>query len=205
MHWAASSEHSAALSVNVGCERCKEWFHYELRTTQHGQGRSTLPESAIERARDHAHAKAIAALATPQIVLCPLCNWLNVEMALELQRARTRWMKSLAIVCLFIAGLSWVVLPMKTLFTPEREIDPGDWSRVLHFTELVSFPALAIGMTLLMLRWLVLRGKIFPLSFPRPEGSIVTTALGVPGKANPEHLKRRVLSESCDEPVRIMN
>jgi len=201
MHWAAAAEHSAAVSYNVRCERCKEWFHYDLRTTQHGLGRSSQPESAVERAQNHAQAKAMADLATPQIVLCPIFNWLNADMAFELQRARTKWMKALAIVSLFIAAVSWIVLPMKTLFTPERELDPGDWPRIIHRTELISIPALVIGVTLLLLRSLVLRGKMFPLTFPRPEGSVVTTALGVPGKANPEHLKRKVLSESAGQPT----
>ena len=134
-------------------------------------------------------------------MLCPLCDWLNMDMALELQRKRVNWMKSLAIFCLFIAALSWILGPMKTAFTPARELDPGDWPHLIHMLVLISLPAVAISIILFVLRTLVLRGKIFPLTFPRPEGSVVTTALGVPGKANPEDLKRHVLSESCGTPV----
>jgi hypothetical protein len=195
MHWVASAEYTGVVSRNVRCERCKEPYHYELRHTARGSARAGSEESAVDQAKARAESNAMAALVDgTEIVPCPICGWLQRDMVRQVQLKRVRWMLRIGVIGLFVAAMTWLILPMPKWFAPPSELSEEDWSRLWRMCQLISIPAAVVGLCMLALRALVLRGKLFPISV-NTDGEIVSTTVGIPGKAPADRLQRRKISD----------
>ena len=194
MHWVATAEHTGVVSRNVRCERCKEPYCYELRHTARGSARAGTEESAVEQAKARAESHVMAALCEgTEIVPCPMCGWLQRDMVRQVQLKRVKWMLWIGVLGLFVAAMSWIIVPMPTWFAPPNEISEEDWPRLWRLCQYISIPTAVLGACLLAVRALMLRGKLFPITIST-DGKVVATTVGVPGKAPAERLQRRTVS-----------
>src|SRR3954467_4730253 len=148
--WIAKTEHTGATLRNCRCEHCGKHYHYAILATAAGSSVSGDKETAVYRAHQRADAAVRAGFSRVEIVPCPMCGWLQKEIFRELQLRRIRWTRRIATICFFIAGICCIVMPMPTLFTPSRELDPGDWPRLIHRIEMISIPAVSLGVAVLI-------------------------------------------------------
>ena len=136
---------------NVNCERCSCRFEYTLERTTVGNSPLSRDRAARGAQRQLKHVMETAV----DLVRCPTCGRLQMEMVREWRMRRLSGLRAIAIFVLYFAlliGLLWAGVLWSTVLTT-----PDEWR------DLVTWSAIPVGIAAL-----VLIGRRIIVSFGDP-------------------------------------
>ena len=187
MHWAASTTRAGGVSRNVRCEKCGQWYHYDLVREAFGAARAGGPVSAVQRAEAVAEARVIRALDVGgEVVPCPACGWVQAEMVREQQRRVAPTLGKLASILAAAGVIGWLFLVF-----PQWFMAPSDEPMAIRWGPANTVLTVCVGwaVAVLALRSF-LRSRVNPnANYPRPT-PVPGAINGRPGKAPKEQLER---------------
>jgi hypothetical protein len=189
-HWEASAKRAGARHTNVRCEKCDEWYHYEIVRTGRGESRSISEDAAAAGAELVAAARVTQELDRGvEIVPCPKCGWVQADMVKELKRRTGQWLLLHIKIAVAAAAILFAVHVGMRLFATPDEPHP----RIIE----VRYSIIAVGVAaMLVVLRLMLQRQVDPnIGHPSRRAAPLATAVGIPGKANAQMLQQHAPAE----------